>query len=67
MSLHRCNRQGVIGVQGVHVTYDTPFPRRDLLGIHPQKQSGMFWVGACVPAGRMTADDFHSWADVAEK
>jgi len=60
-------RMGEPLAKGVHVTYDTPFPRRDLLGIHPQKQSGMFWVGACVPAGRMTADDFHSWADVAEK
>lgn len=60
-------RMGEPLAKGVHVTYDTPFPRRDLLGIHPQKQSGLFWVGACVPVGRMTADDLHAWADVAEK
>ena len=36
-----CSRQGDpwgIVLQGVHVTHDTPFPRRDVLGIHPQKQ-----------------------------
>lgn len=53
--------------KGVHVAYDTPFPRRDLLGVHPQKQDGLSWVGACVPSGRMFADEISAWADVAEK
>jgi hypothetical protein len=30
-------------------------------------QNGYFWVGACVPAGRITADDFFAFADIAEK
>jgi len=47
--------------------YDTPWERRDVLGVHPQKQEGFSWVGACVPAGRFFADDLHAFADVAEK
>ncbi len=38
----------------VHATYDAPWDRRDLLGVHPQKQEGLCWVGASVPAGRIT-------------
>ncbi|MEW5308880.1 MAG: hypothetical protein WDW38_000804 [Sanguina aurantia] len=45
----------------------TPWPRRDILGVHAQKQAGHSWVGACVPAGRMHAADFVDVADVAEK
>ena len=35
--------------------------RRDLLGIHPQKQPGMYFVGACVPAGRLLAQVSGYW------
>ena len=49
------------------VQYDTPWERRDVLGVHPQKQEGYSWVGACVPAGRLFPEDFHAFADVAEK
>ena len=41
----------------VHVAHDAPWERRDVLGVHPQKQEGLSWVGASVPAGRITADD----------
>ena len=41
--------------------------RRDVLGVHPQKQEGFSWVGACVPTGRVFAQDFYDFADVAEK
>ena len=51
----------------VHVEYDDVWERRDVLGIHPQKQAGLFWVGACVPAGRLQAEDFHAFADIAER
>ena len=51
----------------VHVEYAEPWARRDVLGIHPQKQEGFFWAGACVPAGRMLADDFAQLADAAER
>ena len=45
----------------------TPWPRRDILGVHPQKQEGMFWLGASVPAGRITAEDLDDFARVAEE
>ena len=47
--------------------YDTPFERRDVLGVHAQKQEGFSWVGACVPTGRLFPQDFYDFADVAEK
>jgi len=47
--------------------YDTPWPRRDIQGVHAQKQEGLSWVGCNVPAGRLTADDFMTMADVADK
>jgi ferredoxin-nitrite reductase len=51
----------------VHVSYDQPWERRDVLGIHKQKQDGYSWVGACVPVGRMAAQDFYDIADIAER
>lgn len=50
----------------VHLAYDEPWERRDLLGVHPQKQAGLFWVGASVPAGRLFAQDFDEFAQIAE-
>lgn len=47
--------------------YDTPWPRRDIQGVHAQKQEGLSWVGLNVPAGRLTADDFSTMADVADR
>ena len=41
--------------------------RRDLLGVHEQKQPGMRWVGACVPAGRLSASEMRALADAAER
>lgn len=50
----------------VQVDHSDHWERRDILGVHPQKQPGMFWVGACVPAGRMVAQDFDECARIAE-
>lgn len=47
--------------------YATPFERRNVLGVHPQKQPGLSWVGACVPAGRLSTSEFDELADVADK
>lgn len=44
-----------------------PWKRRDILGIHDQKQEGFVWAGASVPAGRMVADDFDALADIADR
>jgi len=40
---------------------------RDHVGIHAQKQSGLSYVGAVVLRGRITAEQMHSAADLAER
>ena len=40
---------------------------RDHVGIHPQKQSGLSYVGAVALRGRITADQMQSAADLAER
>ena len=40
---------------------------RDHVGIHPQKQRGLSYVGAVVLRGRITADQMHSAADLSER
>lgn len=49
------------------MAYDDVWDRRDVLGIHAQKQPGLYWAGAAVPAGRLLASDFHALADVADR
>uniref|UniRef100_A0A6S9KFP9 Ferredoxin--nitrite reductase, chloroplastic n=1 Tax=Heterosigma akashiwo TaxID=2829 RepID=A0A6S9KFP9_HETAK len=41
--------------------------KRDLMGIHAQKQEGLSWVGVVVPAGRLFPEDVRMAADVADK
>lgn len=58
--------------RGVEVFDQQPAPtdtfeRRELIGIHPQKQEGKFRVGVLVPTGRLSADECRLLADVAEK
>ena len=50
-----------------HVQYDDDWKRRDVLGIHPQRQEGLYWVGALIPVGRLQSDDMDALADVAER
>ncbi len=40
---------------------------RDHVGIHAQKQSGLSYVGAVVLRGRITADQMHAAANLAER
>src|SRR5579863_1455067 len=40
---------------------------RDHVGIHPQKQPGLSYVGAVVLRGRLTADQMHAAANLAER
>ncbi|CAM9283039.1 unnamed protein product [Scytosiphon promiscuus] len=42
------------------------YARRDIVGVHPQKQEGKSWVCVTTPAGRLTAQDAHMAADVAD-
>lgn len=47
--------------------YENKVPRRNVLGVHSQKQQGLSWVCACVPAGRLTTEDVVALADLADK
>ena len=40
---------------------------RDHVGVHPQRQPGLSYVGATVLRGRLSADGMHALADLAEK
>ncbi|CAA0807530.1 Ferredoxin--nitrite reductase- chloroplastic [Striga hermonthica] len=46
---------------------DSQWQRRDYFGAHPQKQSGLSFVGAHVPVGRLQADDMDELARVADE
>jgi sulfite reductase (ferredoxin) len=39
---------------------------RDHVGIHPQKQPGLFYIGAAVLRGRITADQMRAAAELAD-
>lgn len=58
--------------RGVEVCDQQPrpteaFERRELIGVHPQKQEGKMRVGVLVPTGRLSATECRNLADVAEK
>lgn len=40
---------------------------RNVVGVHPQKQEGLSWVGIHVPVGRLSADECNAIADLADK
>jgi ferredoxin-nitrite reductase len=40
--------------------------RGDHVGVHPQRQDGLFYVGCCVPVGRMTGIELVEAARLAE-
>ena len=44
-----------------------PFQRRELLGVHKQKQEGKSRVGVLVPTGRLSVKECRQIADLADK
>jgi len=40
--------------------------KRDHIGVHPQKQAGLNYVGLQIPVGRMYADDMYEFARLAD-
>ena len=52
-------------VEAAHVA---PRPAQDRLahvGVHPQKQDGLFFIGVVLPVGKMMADQMHALAAIA--
>ncbi len=43
-----------------------PVTRHGYLGVHPQSQAGLYYVGVHVPVGRMTADQMDAVAAIME-
>ncbi|KAK3155374.1 hypothetical protein QOZ80_2BG0202420 [Eleusine coracana subsp. coracana] len=46
---------------------DKTWQRRDYLGVHPQKQEGLSYVGLHVPVGRVQASDMFDLARLADE
>ncbi|PKA55447.1 ferredoxin-nitrite reductase [Apostasia shenzhenica] len=46
---------------------ETKWERRDYLGVHPQKQPGLSFVGLHVPVGRVQAADMFELARISEE
>lgn len=46
---------------------DKQWERRDYLGVHPQKQEGLSFVGLHIPVGRVQSDDMDELANLADK
>jgi ferredoxin-nitrite reductase len=44
-----------------------PFERRELLGVHAQKQEGKARVGILIPTGRLSVEECRQLADLADK
>jgi ferredoxin-nitrite reductase len=56
-----------VSVQDAQPGPSDPFERRELLGVHKQKQEGKSRVGFLVPAGRLSAKECRQIADLADK
>jgi ferredoxin-nitrite reductase len=42
-----------------------PFDRRAHIGVHPQKQSGLNWIGVALPVGKLTVTQIRGLAKIA--
>jgi ferredoxin-nitrite reductase len=40
--------------------------RQAHIGVHPQKQDGLVWVGVALPVGRLTTEQMHGLADLVQ-
>ena len=50
-----------------HVEPRGPFDRFAHLGVHPQVQPGLNWIGVALPVGRMTTDEMRALAAIAQE
>lgn len=52
-------------VNSIHVAPRPLHDRRSHVGVHPQRQNGLNWVGVWTPLGKMTCDQMRAIADIA--
>mmetsp|Transcript_31860 Transcript_31860/g.54350 ORF Transcript_31860/g.54350 Transcript_31860/m.54350 type:complete len:620 (-) Transcript_31860:120-1979(-) len=55
-----------VKVEDAQPTSTEPFERRELLGVHKQKQKGLSRVGILVPTGRLSVKECRDIADLAD-
>lgn len=61
-------RRGGVGLRAAAPPDPTPaHARRDLMGVHAQKQAGKSWVGITCPAGRLSVAEVRALADLADR
>nr|CAB3451176.1 unnamed protein product [Digitaria exilis] len=58
---------GVLERAAAEDLIDKKWERRDYLGVHPQKQEGLSYVGLHVPVGRLQASDMFELARLADE
>jgi ferredoxin-nitrite reductase len=56
-----------VKVENAQPALTEPFERRELLGVHKQKQEGKSRVGILIPAGRLSAQECRDIADLADE
>ena len=44
-----------------------PFDRTAHIGVHPQKQQGLNWIGVAFPVGKMTSEQMRGLAKIAQE
>lgn len=64
--------KSMLASRDVHTSSWQPHPsssfsRRELLGVHPQPQTGLNRVGVLVPVGRLSRHEARELADIADK
>ena len=45
----------------------TPQDRQAHIGVHPQRQEGLVWVGVALQVGRLSCEQMHAIADIARE
>ena len=54
-------------ISDAHVTDPPRASRSAHLGVHPQMQDGLVWVGVLTPVGAMTVTQMHALADISQQ
>ncbi|AYO81399.1 NirA family protein [Methylobacterium brachiatum] len=54
-------------VDPAHVAPRRPTDRFAHVGVHPQKQVGLNWIGVVLPVGKMTSDQVRALAEIARE
>lgn len=62
----RLGSQGAFRLTGGEAVKSESSPAR-LYGVHPQEPDGTFFAGASVPAGRLSAEDFRTFSQLARR